>query len=272
MILVSHDRYFIDKLATKIIDVGGGAARVYPGGYEDYRWSLAKREEEAAARRAASAEAAPPRRGDGGRARRRRTASSRRRPASAGRRRRPRPSPAAAKAGDGREDRKRLEAEERRRKRAREAVEGRIATLEASIAEREATMKTLEAAMCAPGFYEDHDTSKPTIDQHQTLMWELGDLMHRWEELAAGARSRPVADEARPGLDRLVLGLRTAVRSRHPPGPVAPCACTPGTRPTSPGLCSPSLPGLYRHCRTAYYNSVIRRQIRQWLRRSTAGK
>jgi hypothetical protein len=21
------------------------------------------------------------------------------------------------------------------------------------------------------------------IDQHQTLMWELGDLMHRWEEL-----------------------------------------------------------------------------------------
>jgi hypothetical protein len=37
--------------------------------------------------------------------------------------------------------------------------------------------------MSAPGFYENHDTSKPIIDQHQTLMWELGDLMHRWEEL-----------------------------------------------------------------------------------------
>jgi hypothetical protein len=44
-------------------------------------------------------------------------------------------------------------------------------------------MKELEAAMSAPGFYENHDASKPTIDRHQALMWELGDLMHRWEEL-----------------------------------------------------------------------------------------
>ena len=178
MILVSHDRYFIDKLATKVIDVGGGQARVYPGGYEEYRWSLAKREEEAAAKAAALAKPAPPKAAP--------------RPAV--------PTPpkanqkpaapavvAAANApkagGDGRDERKRQEAEERRRKRAREAVEGRIAELEATIAEREAAMKTLEATMSAPGFYEDHDASKPTLDQHQTLMWELGDLMHRWEEL-----------------------------------------------------------------------------------------
>ena len=44
-------------------------------------------------------------------------------------------------------------------------------------------MKVLEAEMSAPGFYENHDTSKPTIDRHQALMWELGDLMHRWEDL-----------------------------------------------------------------------------------------
>ena len=44
-------------------------------------------------------------------------------------------------------------------------------------------MKTLETTMSAPGFYENHDASKPVIDQHQALMWELGDLMHRWEEL-----------------------------------------------------------------------------------------
>ena len=188
LILVSHDRYFIDKLATKVIDVGGGAASVYPGGYEEYRWSLAKREEEAAAKAAAPAKAGA-RQGR----RRRRKAGARAaegEPEADGARQRPRRSGAGrgrrrqpAKAGDGREDRKRQEAEERRRKRAREAVEGRIATLEATIAEREATMKTLEATMSAPGFYENHDTSKPTIDQHQALMWELGDLMHRWEEL-----------------------------------------------------------------------------------------
>ena len=180
LILVSHDRYFIDKLATKVIDVGGGAARVYPGGYEEYRWSLAKRAEEAAAKAAAKAapvktapiKAAPMvAKAEAPQASQRRAVT----PAA--------PVQASAKAGDGREDRKRQEAEERRRKRAREAVEGRIATLEATIAEREATMKTLEATMSAPGFYENHDTSKPTIDQHQALMWELGDLMHRWEEL-----------------------------------------------------------------------------------------
>src|SRR3954447_7998514 len=55
LILVSHDRYFIDRLATKVIDVGGGAASVYPGGYEEYRWSLARRAEEAAAKAAVKA-------------------------------------------------------------------------------------------------------------------------------------------------------------------------------------------------------------------------
>src|SRR5262245_27190107 len=36
LIFVSHDRYFVDRLAGKVIDVGGGEAMVYPGGYEDF--------------------------------------------------------------------------------------------------------------------------------------------------------------------------------------------------------------------------------------------
>ena len=35
---VSHDRYFIDKLATRVFEVGDGKVEVYPGNYEDYRW------------------------------------------------------------------------------------------------------------------------------------------------------------------------------------------------------------------------------------------
>ncbi len=38
VVFVSHDRYFIDKLASKIFEVGDGEVRVYPGNYEDYRW------------------------------------------------------------------------------------------------------------------------------------------------------------------------------------------------------------------------------------------
>jgi len=38
VVFVSHDRYFIDKLATRVFEVGGGKVEVYPGNYEDYRW------------------------------------------------------------------------------------------------------------------------------------------------------------------------------------------------------------------------------------------
>jgi hypothetical protein len=44
-------------------------------------------------------------------------------------------------------------------------------------------MKDIEAAMSAPGFYENRDQAQPLIDRHQALMWELGELMHQWEEL-----------------------------------------------------------------------------------------
>jgi ATP-binding cassette subfamily F protein 3 len=38
VVFVSHDRYFIDKLATKVFEIGGGEVRVYAGNYEEYRW------------------------------------------------------------------------------------------------------------------------------------------------------------------------------------------------------------------------------------------
>jgi ATP-binding cassette subfamily F protein 3 len=38
VVFVSHDRYFIDKLATKVVEIGGGEVQVYPGNYEEYRW------------------------------------------------------------------------------------------------------------------------------------------------------------------------------------------------------------------------------------------
>src|SRR5207237_7051945 len=38
LIFVSHDRYFVERLATKIIEVGNGTAIVYPGTYNEYLW------------------------------------------------------------------------------------------------------------------------------------------------------------------------------------------------------------------------------------------
>jgi ATP-binding cassette subfamily F protein 3 len=38
VVFVSHDRYFIDKLATRIFEVGDGKVEIYPGNYEDFMW------------------------------------------------------------------------------------------------------------------------------------------------------------------------------------------------------------------------------------------
>src|SRR5271168_1700419 len=36
VVMVSHDRYFIDRLASRVFEVEGGHVHVYPGNYEDY--------------------------------------------------------------------------------------------------------------------------------------------------------------------------------------------------------------------------------------------
>ncbi len=36
LVFVSHDRYFIDNLATKVFEIEGGEVRVFAGNYEDY--------------------------------------------------------------------------------------------------------------------------------------------------------------------------------------------------------------------------------------------
>jgi ATP-binding cassette, subfamily F, member 3 len=38
VVFVSHDRYFIDKLATRVFEVADGAVHLFPGNYEDYLW------------------------------------------------------------------------------------------------------------------------------------------------------------------------------------------------------------------------------------------
>ena len=166
LIFVSHDRYFVDKLATKVIEIGDGQALVYPGNYEEWLWS--KKEREA---RAAAAAAAP----------------QVRQPAVSAKTHPRDDRGAAAKAPppetERYEDRKKREAEARRVKKAADGLRKRIEDLEARIAERETAIKDIEASMSAPGFYDDREAAQPLIDRHQTLMWEVGDLMNQWEAL-----------------------------------------------------------------------------------------
>src|ERR1700734_3290601 len=38
VVFVSHDRYFIDNLATRVFEIGDGKVESFPGNYEDYLW------------------------------------------------------------------------------------------------------------------------------------------------------------------------------------------------------------------------------------------
>ena len=174
LIFVSHDRYFVDKLATKVIDIGRGEAVVYPGNYEEWLWSQKQRE-------AGVRSANPPTPG---------VRSEKRSPPGSDPRQGQKLdlTPGKERNADltpkpSYEDKKKADAETRRLRKEADARQRRISDLEARIGRAEASIKELEAAMSAPGFYENHEAAKPILDRHQALMWEVGDLMNKWEAL-----------------------------------------------------------------------------------------
>ena len=166
LMFVSHDRYFVERLATKIIEVGNGTALAYPGTYKEFLWHKAQTEGkvqsskfkvESKVQSKATAEKGQ----------------------SAG----SKPEKAAQPPRESRQDQKRVDAEARRLQKAEQARRLRIDDLESRIAECEQAIRDIELTMSAPGFYEDRAAAQPVIDQHQALMWKVGDLMHQWEEL-----------------------------------------------------------------------------------------
>jgi ATP-binding cassette subfamily F protein 3 len=177
LVFVSHDRYFVDRLATKIVEVGGGRILVYPGGYEEFRWSKQARQQPAAV--SAPASTRPLQRARPSPAS---TALSAPKPGRGS-------SPHAPSPREVHADKRRADSKARQEQRALDARKKRIEALEAKIAEREQAIKDLEASMAAPGFYDDRDAARPIINRHQALMWEVGDLMHQWEELSTGRQT-----------------------------------------------------------------------------------
>jgi ATP-binding cassette, subfamily F, member 3 len=174
LLFVSHDRYFVERLATKVVEVGHGKVMLYPGTYAEFLWSKA------------NGGAAPPS-----------LAAAGRPSAVADRVAAPRkdapPAPPAAGGAAGHEERKRDAADRKKRERAYAAIAARIAELEARIAEKEAEVKGVEAAIAAPGFYDDAAVATPTLNRHQALMWEVGDLLSQWEMLQAEAEEKKAA-------------------------------------------------------------------------------
>ncbi|MDA1092829.1 MAG: ABC-F family ATP-binding cassette domain-containing protein [Acidobacteria bacterium] len=174
LIFVSHDRYFVEQLATSIIEVGHGEADRYPGTYEEFRWSKDQR-----ASASTEAEKAPPVKTQTGTP----TAS----PATAATK-----APAVVKAG--RDERRQQNQDDRRRQRAQTAKVKRIDDLERRIADRERDIRDVEGSMAAPGFYGDRQAAQPVLDRYEKLMWEVGDLMGQWEALQEPDTDQPPSE------------------------------------------------------------------------------
>jgi ATP-binding cassette subfamily F protein 3 len=179
LIFVSHDRYFVERLATRIIEIGGGRAESFPGTYPEFLWRKEHLHESAPVPepgRTVLRPAAEPR-----------VAKTAHRPAQE-------KGPRAAAKVDH-EQRKREQAEQRKLDREKKQRQARVADLETRIAAHEESIRTLESRMSAPGFYDDRDAAQQAVSRHQTLMWEVGELMHQWEMLAGLAERRGGDDE-----------------------------------------------------------------------------
>jgi ATP-binding cassette subfamily F protein 3 len=219
LIFVSHDRYFVDRLAEKVIEVGGGEAPLYPGGYEDFiYWKkrrelgedtpfpvtpLAARSQEedgvasgalaatvAQASAAAGAQAAG---AAGGRSTAASGKTSKRGKAAKRKTSRSNGQPATSAPVDPMAPRLRQPGAQPERQvleRELKRMRKRLSELETRVSEAEQAVKDTEAEMASPGFYDDRARAAEAAEKHQKLMWEAGDLMGQWEALQAEVDER----------------------------------------------------------------------------------
>ena len=145
LVFVSHDRHFINALATRVVHVEGGECIDYPGDYDYYRFKRSQ----------LGAETVEP--GDG---------------------------PAAAPKRTRKEER-RLDAERRKvMGRRLNPLKASLGEVEADVARREAAVEALEEQMADPALYEDPVRSREVREQHGEHKSTLAGLYDQWMDLS----------------------------------------------------------------------------------------
>jgi ATP-binding cassette subfamily F protein 3 len=151
VIFVSHDRAFIEGLATAVLEVKGGAARLFPGGFEYY---LRRRAQEEAGE---AGEAAALREGDGIREQTQATATQLER------------------------------AEEKKLKSTLRSVERKEADLLVELEAMEREKADIEHSMAQPDAYANGDRMRELTRSHEANQGRHARAMALWEDLAAQA-------------------------------------------------------------------------------------
>ncbi len=150
IVFVSHDRYFLNELAQKVVEVRAGNLYLYLGNYEYY---LEKKAQE-------NGESIP------------------------AFHRSNRPVDPAQQAKEerirAREAVKALERQERKRQR-------RLEELEQLITAKEEEIRQLEEEMSGPGFYENREAAEPVVSRYHALKEEIAAYYQEWEMLGIEA-------------------------------------------------------------------------------------
>ena len=183
LVFVSHDRYFVERLATKIIEIGNGTAIAFPGTYREFLYH----------KEHSGLDGQDRRDGRDGKAVARAAGDQSKKKGGTPHQQPPPQHAAKAAPKQNHDEKRRVDAEARKKQKAAGARQARIAALEARIAETETAIREVEQQMSAPGFYEDRAGAQPVIDRHQALMWQVGDLMNQWEELQSLSDVAPEA-------------------------------------------------------------------------------
>jgi ATP-binding cassette subfamily F protein 3 len=149
VVFVSHDRYFVNGLATRIVEVENGSLESFYGNYEYYLEKKEGMEGKGQEKQAVKID----------------TVSS------------PPLTPDKDDRLKDREEQKRRKKEEQAREKQQQSIEKEIAAVEKEIAQ-------LEVEMNAPGFFDDPEQGLVAGEQHTALNTRLEELYAQWEALS----------------------------------------------------------------------------------------
>lgn len=146
IVFVSHDRYFLDGLATKVLEVGNQTVTQYLGNYEDYLFKKAEEEKATAAANEAFI------------------------------------SSSVQSVSDSQE----VQQESRKKKvnpYKIQQVKDQVEKLEGKIQSHETRIEVLTQLLATEELYRDHQLFRVTMEEHDKLQEELVRFMADWEKL-----------------------------------------------------------------------------------------
>jgi ATP-binding cassette subfamily F protein 3 len=171
VLFVSHDRAFIDAVATRVVEIKDGALRSFPGNYSDYCHALLTLGETSPLVEFGA-------NGGGGRRARptveRKEANGKSR--ERGRGEKPKPK---------NEERQAQRAEFKQASREKKRVQKLVEELEREIARVERRIGEIDAELAQPAVYRDHTRVAPLAREKEKIEVERAAYMQQWEVQAA---------------------------------------------------------------------------------------